>query len=69
MTTALDVNDKITAGFPTSTGYGMIADRVHDVGRVDVTASATAGRLRGFLVGCDQPDRGGDRDLVFGAVA
>jgi parallel beta-helix repeat protein len=67
MTAALDVNDKITAGFPAAAGYRMIADRLHDAGRVDVTASAS-GTSAAFSSGPTSPTSPGP-ELVFGAVA
>ena len=67
MTTALDVNDKITTVFPAARAIGMIADRVHDVARVDVTASAT-GTTAAFSSGATS-QTASVPELLFGAVA
>jgi parallel beta-helix repeat protein len=64
--TALDVNDKITAGFPAASGYRMIADRLHDAAHVDVASSAT-GTTPAFSSGAAQTTSA--PELVFGVVA
>jgi parallel beta-helix repeat protein len=66
MATALDVNDKITASFPSAAGYRMIADRLHDVTRADVAASAS-GSTAAFSSGTVQT--GSAPEILFGVVA
>jgi PKD repeat protein len=66
MATALVVNDKITATFPTAAGYRMVVDRLHDVTRVDASASAS-GSAAAFSSGAVQTGPG--PEILIGVVA